>query len=176
MIGLVKHTLLLLCICAFCSCFTSNQEGTIIPISNGDQPLLKAAERTEPDSIEIRFGSSFGMCEGYCKYEYKLQSWGLDCSRIGWDSVAYPSQHQTVEVSRTNYQNIVRTVDNTDLWSEFKSVTIGCPDCADGGRCWIEVRQGDELKRFDYDCVGGPEPHRDFVDLVTAVAKDVRWW
>ena len=134
----------------------------------------------EPDIIDISFGSSFGECEGYCEFEYILHSWGLECWRRGWaiggDSSMYPTQRQIVPVSQEYYSKVLFALDTTELWSEFKVRQIGCPDCADGGRCWIEVRRGEELNRFDYDCVGGPGPHVALIDIVRDVAKKVRWW
>jgi len=145
--------------------------GTMIDTSRTRSNIIH-----EPDSIEIRFGSSFGMCLEYCKSEYELHSWGLECTRVGWDTEAFPIQSQIVPVPDAKYQAILNAVDTTSLWSEFNIRQIGCPDCADGGRCWVEVRQGGELKRLDYDCIGGPGPHYAFVDLVTSAAKGVRWW
>lgn len=129
----------------------------------------------EPDSIAISFGWSAGMCYGYCKSEFRIHSWGLECKRVGWDTTAYPRQRQVVPISVEKYRAILHAVDTTSLWSEFSIRKIGCPDCADGGRCWVEVRQGSVLKRFDHDCMGGPGPHYAFVELVTSVAKGVRW-
>jgi hypothetical protein len=145
--------------------------GTVIDSSGTHSNIIH-----ERDSIEIRFGSSFGMCVEYCKSEYELHSWGLECTRVGWDTAAFPEQRQIAPVVASKYQAILNAVYTTSLWSEFSVRQMGCPDRADGGRCWVEVRQGGALKRFDYDCIGGPGPYSGLADLVTSVAKGVRWW
>lgn len=152
----------------------------ISPVDEAGVPVEPIEARPtvieEPDSVAISFGSSFGMCDGYCTSEFRIHSWGLICKRVGWDTTAYPMQRQVFPISVEKYRAILHAVDTTSLWSEFSIRQIGCPDCADGGRCWVEVRQGSVLKRFDHDCIGGPGPHYAFVELVTSVAKGVRWW
>lgn len=134
------------------------------------------ASNHEPDSVEVRFGSSSGECFGYCRSEFELHPWGLECTRIGWDTAVYPEQHQVVPIAKGVYQTILEAVDTTSLWKEFNQVTIGCPDCADGGSCWLVVRRDGVSKYLNYDCIGGAGKHRSFVDLVRIPATQVTWW
>ena len=105
------------------------------PITTLAPRIIQSIVDHEPDSIEVRFGWSAGMCEGYRKEEYTLNSWGMECTRVGWDTAAFPMQSQIVPVPVAKYQAILNAVDTTSLWSEFSIRQIGCPDCADGGRC-----------------------------------------
>lgn len=161
---------------AFAGCMSMD----LVPVEEAADTVVPPEVRSTviqaPDSIAIGFGWSYGMCDGYCRSEFMLHSWGLVCERVGWDTAAFPMQRQVVPISVEKYRAIVHAVDTTSLWSEFSIRHIGCPDCADGGRCWVEVRQGSVLKRVVYDCVGGQGPHYALLGLVTSVAKGVRWW
>lgn len=134
----------------------------------------------EPDSVEVRFGSSFGECTGYCRTEFALHSWGLECWQRGWatggDTTLFPTRRQVIEVPDALYEQIMRAVDTTSLWSKSKNVRFGCPDCADGGSCWVEVRKEGVVKYLNYDCIGGAGVHEAFVELVRGPAHHVTWW
>lgn len=128
------------------------------------------------DSITIRFGSSSGMCIGYCKHEYALHSWGMDCWRRGWesggDTSKYPTQHQFIRRIDL-YREAVAALDTSVFWNA--PGIIGCPDCADGGSCWVEVTWGEKRKMVTYDCPTDIGELRPFVSKLYALVGTWEW-
>ena len=106
------------------------------------------------ETLAIKTGSSFGMCTGYCFTELSIDS---------ENTVFYATGRSSED--RQNYPNITKeTKTDNKLWLELKvlvdssrskfnslSDTIGCPDCTDGGAHWIEISEGDKIKRVTYD-------------------------
>ena len=90
----------------------------------------------------IKYGTSFGMCVGYCK-------------KIIYNS----SGSRENVITKTKSESIKNsTWETLNSGIELKSffelpVTIGCPDCADGGAEWLEIEleNGDTHKVvFEY--------------------------
>jgi hypothetical protein len=131
----------------------------------------------EPGSVSIRFGSSSGMCTGYCQTDFELHSWGLECWRRGWeaggDTTKYPAQRQVVPLLVGRYKQVLAALDTVIYWNAPE--VIGCPDCADGGSCWIRVTIDGRERAIDYDCVGGAGPHEQLANLLWGVVPDMQW-
>jgi len=104
--------------------------------------------------IQLNYGTSFGECIGYCKHELtiKQDSTTFHCS--GW-SQQYPALtfHETITPA---VWDSVKANLNIKSFFDLQEV-IGCPDCADGGAEWLEIKltNGDIHKvTFEY----GNEP------------------
>ena len=99
---------------------------------------------------QIKYGTSFGECIGYCKHEMVLKSGNLTFNFISWSDTLQP-------IIRTD---TLKVVDWDSIKSDFGikdffelPETIGCPDCADGGAEWLEIQllNGDKHKvTFEY--------------------------
>ncbi len=100
--------------------------------------------------IEIRWGTSFGMCRGYCYAEYQYTPEGTRLIRKGWDTAAYP---ETLEVFSPKPGEWTELKASIDL-ATFNALPerIGCPDCADGGAEWLEIitPEGGKKVTFEY--------------------------
>ncbi|HCS20608.1 MAG TPA: hypothetical protein DIW47_08610 [Bacteroidetes bacterium] len=99
--------------------------------------------------IEIRWGTSFGMCRGYCYAEYQYTPEGTRLIRKGWDTAAYP---KTLEVFSPKPGEWTELKASIDL-ATFNALPerIGCPDCADGGAEWIEIITSEGGKKVTYE-------------------------
>ena len=143
-----------------------------------DQPLRVTPEPVhEPDSMEIRFGSSFGMCTGYCQTDFVLHSWGLECWRRGWesggDTTKFPSQRQVVPLLVGQYRQVIAALDTVIYWNAPE--VVGCPDCADGGRCWIKISINGRVRAVHFDCFSGAGPHEKLAILLWGLVPDLKW-
>jgi hypothetical protein len=87
--------------------------------------------------IEIKYGTSFGECIGYCKRDLVLESGKVTYNCSGWNANIQP-------ITRSETLTLATWSDlkyNLNINSFFElPATIGCPDCADGGAEWIEIR------------------------------------
>jgi len=97
--------------------------------------------------VEIKTGSFFGMCSGYCLSELTITESQADYNIYGWDE--NDPVYLPVEIS-DSVDSIVWGNLNTEFTFElFMSLDsiIGCPDCVDGGAEWFEIVTSDTLKR-----------------------------
>jgi hypothetical protein len=120
----------------------------------------------DPDlqSGTVRWGTSFGMCVGYCRQELSIVSTQLQLTRTSWDA-----QHNPPRVDQQNFQDadwrqLLAKVD-ADKIRGLNDV-YGCPDCADGGAEWVELEGPGIHKKvtFEYN-----KPPRELEEAVTAL-------
>ncbi len=94
-------------------------------------------DKTNQSVIQINYGTSFGECVGYCKHDMSVKSDQITYTCSGWNNEVSTFSH---------YENI-----NSELWDSLRTdfnlnkffdlpTTIGCPDCADGGAEWVEIK------------------------------------
>lgn len=98
-----------------------------------------ACEKNEGNPGEIKhlgYGTSFGMCAGYCSNEMRLKSGAIIYSRSGWNDEVKPIIC-TEKLTQLSWDSIKKSVDLNVFLS--LSEIIGCPDCADGGSEWLEI-------------------------------------
>ncbi|QKZ11698.1 hypothetical protein [Spirosoma sp. KUDC1026] len=130
-----------------------------------DRCTESGSEVVSPDTVLIRTGTSFGMCVGYCQYEYVLQGTTVTLTqRTNGDPRQHPAKTCQFTLN-AGVQNQLLTLINFRRFSQ-QPTTIGCPDCADGGAEYIELQVGEEKHRvtFDYGrTIPGFEP---LVDLL----------
>lgn len=133
-------------------------------------------EETKRDEVLVRFGSSHGMCMGYCEAEYTLRADGLHAIRRGrgrTDTTAYPMQQQTLKLEEGTVQAAMANWDEA-AFAAAPDV-IGCPDCADGGRCWVEVVYKGKPRLITFDCSSGSEQLKGFTDALWQLTEKVQW-
>jgi hypothetical protein len=120
-----------------------------------------ATEPSAPTGDEFAIvggGSSFGMCFGYCVTELEIDGTALVLTRRAWEGISgdgFPDQVVEGELTaagRTRLDAIEAELAATSLQE-----TYGCPDCADGGAGWIEVRDAAGERRSTFDHQGPPE-------------------
>jgi len=121
--------------------------------------------QTKGDIIEIRYGSQFGMCEGYCYSEvvYTRES-EKSISKAWGDTTLNPTKVDTKEISKTKWSKLIHSVDLNDFYSLEK--TIGCPDCADGGASWIEIKTSEKSYKVNYEYGNIPEPLNKLIEEI----------
>jgi hypothetical protein len=117
--------------------------------------------------IQVRYGTSFNMCAGYCVNELKLQPESQIFTKQGWSGTPAPVSCQAVLDAES--WTAVKKVMNIQSFFDFPAV-FGCPDCADGGAEWIEITlNSGETHRvvFQYDNV--PVSLKDFSNLLRSI-------
>lgn len=124
-----------------------------------------ATKSTQTKEIsEIRWGTSFGMCRGYCYTEYHYTAEGTRLIRKGWDTTAYP---ETLEVFSPKPGEWPQLTASINL-SAFDSLPerIGCPDCADGGAEWVEIITNEGSKKVTFEYGQVPEGLEQILQLL----------
>ncbi|MEM0940408.1 MAG: hypothetical protein AAF600_09630 [Bacteroidota bacterium] len=123
--------------------------------------LKKPFANQDSKITEIRFGTSFGMCAGYCIQEVSF-------TRDKVEKTLIPHRDKSMEVKKCsrNYEDFKILAMSIDLEAIKKlEVTIGCPDCADGGAEWIQIFTADDLpKKVTYSYNHEPEAIKPFIE------------
>lgn len=113
--------------------------------------------------VVIAHGTSFGHCRGYCNKELLISK----------DSVAYvqrmngdqPETKRNVKtIAKEEYTKVVKQFDFRSFY--LLDSVIGCPDCADGGAEWIEVKSGKNKKRVTFEYNKAPEQLKASVEQI----------
>ncbi|NBU33061.1 hypothetical protein EB118_05955 [bacterium] len=98
---------------------------------------------------QIKTGTSFGMCGGYCYREFTISSTKIAYNARGWGDESYPEIKKEISFSSDEWQSLIDTIDTKEF--NLLPERIGCPDCADGGAEWIEITDGKAVKKVEFD-------------------------
>ena len=100
---------------------------------------------SENTIISITHGTNFGHCRGYCRKEVVFSEDQIVYFEASVDSTRNPVKTEKFDNSAAKWKSISDKVD----WEAFKKLeeSYGCPDCADGGSEYIEVKTANGTKR-----------------------------
>lgn len=128
--------------------------------------LILSFSGCKKDSIKnlnnISYGSSFGMCVGYCSSSLVISNLKLTFSK---SKNAQPTETKTC--SKSISEADVDAIKNELNISKISSLpeVIGCPDCADGGAEWISINADGKQYKITYEYGKAPK------ELEAAVAR-----
>jgi len=126
---------------------------------------VACVSQTESDIIEIRYGSQFGMCEGYCYSEeiYTIKS-EKSISKAWGDTILNPTIVDTKGISKAKWSTLINSIDLNDFYS--LKTTIGCPDCTDGGASWVEIKTSLKSYKVNYEYGNIPDPLNKLIEEI----------
>lgn len=114
--------------------------------------------------IQLKYGTSFGMCVGYCKNEMALKPDLIIYRKEGWNA-----SFQAVECSETLINeawNSIVEFNHLEAFFELPKI-IGCPDCADGGAEWVEMKlKNGEKHKVVFEYFNEPGVLKDYIDVL----------
>ena len=119
---------------AFATCFIACLQGVDTPSSEG------------PDAI--RFGTSFGFCGGYCESEIRVEPGKLSFTASGTRQ-NLPEIKAEIDLPDSSWKALLTAFDSATFHG-LDSV-LGCPDCADGGKEWIEIQGAGSARKVAYE-------------------------
>ncbi len=95
--------------------------------------------------ISVMHGTNFGHCRGYCRKEVVFGEKQIEYIESSVDADHNPPKKESFEISAANWKNITDKID----WNTFNALeeSYGCPDCADGGSEYIEIKTTSGTKR-----------------------------
>jgi len=102
----------------------------------------------------IAYGSSFGMCAGYCSNNLLISDLKLTFSKSKNGQSA-----DTKTCSKTISEADVIAIKNELNISKISNLpeVIGCPDCADGGAEWISINADGKQYKVTYEYGKAPK-------------------
>ncbi len=114
---------------------------SIVALGCEEAELVKEVET-------IRYGTSFGMCVGYCLTDVEISPVSGSVITYGWDNSVTPKSRE-FDFTEGEFRALLETID----FEKFQDLdpVIGCPDCADGGAEWIELTAEGRTKKVKID-------------------------
>jgi len=125
-------------------------------------PIFSCKKGNIKNLNSIAYGSSFGMCAGYCSNSLLISDLKLTFSKSKNGQSA-----DTKTCSKTISEADVSAIKNELNISKISNLpeVIGCPDCADGGAEWISINADGKQYKITYEYGKAPK------ELEAAVAK-----
>lgn len=118
--------------------------------------------------VKLNYGTSFGMCIGYCKKSLSLEAGSITYNRSGWVNTI-----ETItckEVLENNDWNFFTKQLDISAFLKLQE-TIGCPDCADGGAEWIEIEHENGNKhKVTFEYLHEPPEMKGYIDKLRELA------
>ena len=117
----------------------------------------------EGEIIEVRFGTSFGKCSGYC-----IQEVALTNNQVAKKLIPHRDKSLEVKTCNQDFSKFEKLVSLIDMEAfDQLEVTIGCPDCADGGAEWIQIITSEGYdKKVTYSYNKAPSMSEPFIDIL----------
>jgi hypothetical protein len=107
-------------------------------------------ETESANVLGLRSGTSFGMCAGYCLTELIIEETSVRFNETGWPTHSnLPPKTRTVPLTQRERAHLQSLIDLSEL--ERLEGVHGCPDCADGGTEWIELRTANDTIRVTFE-------------------------
>ncbi|RZL50197.1 MAG: hypothetical protein EOO93_23745 [Pedobacter sp.] len=116
----------------------------------------------------ISYGTSFGMCGGYC-----VQSISISDAKLTFTKSKHGQTPDTKTCSKNISDEEVNSIKDLLNASQIANLPelIGCPDCADGGAEWISVTADGKTHKITYD-YGKPPKELEAAAAKLKVLKD----
>lgn len=124
---------------------------------------FSACEKGKIDDLGvISYGSSFGMCVGYCTNELTINNLKITYSKIQHTPKS-DTKNCTKPISAEEVEAIKSLLDSEKIVALPE--VIGCPDCADGGAEWLAINTGGKKYKITFEYGKPPK------ELEAVVAK-----
>jgi len=125
--------------------------------------IFSACEKGKIDNLDqISYGSSFGMCVGYCKDELAINNSKMTYSKI--QHTPKPDTKTCTQPVTTEEVAVIKNLLDSEKIAALPEV-IGCPDCADGGAEWVAINADGKPYKVTFEYGKPPK------ELAAAVAK-----
>ena len=124
--------------------------------------FFNACKNDEVNNVEeIGYGTSFGMCAGYCLNNVAIVNSGKITFSKSNNGTNPNTKTCTKAITEADI-NALKALVTIDKFSKLPEV-IGCPDCADGGAEWVSLRLNGEIKKVTFEYGKEPEELKDMV-------------
>jgi hypothetical protein len=129
--------------------------------------IFTACEKNDNDDFSndieyVKYGTSFGECLGYCKNDITVTNTTIDFNKRGWDLEGLLPEMSNTESVDAKYTTELIDKINFDSFLELDSI-IGCPDCADGGAEWIEIRSKGISHKVIFEYRNEPSETKEYI-------------
>ena len=117
--------------------------------------IFLSCDKENVKNIEsIGYGSSFGMCVGYCKNSLSISNEKVifEKSKNG----SSPDTKTCTSVISVAEVNAIKASIDVNKLQSLPEI-IGCPDCADGGAEWVSITTDGKTRKVVFEYGRAPE-------------------
>ncbi|MCX2583181.1 hypothetical protein [Pedobacter sp. MR22-3] len=109
---------------------------------------------------KIEYGSSFGMCWGYC-----VRIMAITSNQVSLEKKKNSDQSDVKRCQKSLSNEELSSIKSL-IKSEFFELpdVIDCPDCADGGAEWVTIIENGKSKKVTFDYGKAPAAIKELVD------------
>lgn len=149
--------------------------GLLLAAGPGQQSPPPKRPGAEAHIVRIEYGSSSGMCIGYCHSETTIQAGMVrsvsrtNFSLSGYRDKEHPDMNSKGKITAEQWERAKAAVDTESLFA--LPDRIGCPGCVDEPVDWIAVEYSDGTKKSVTCNSGGPAT--DMADKIKTVLARV---
>lgn len=114
---------------------------------------------------EIKYGTSFGECLGYCRKSITITPSEIEFTKQGWDiDGQLPDSTFREPLTTAEWNTLLEHIDMDDFLA--LDPVIGCPDCADGGAEWIEIVAEEQTYKVTFEYMNAPAALATYIDTL----------
>jgi hypothetical protein len=133
---------------------------------------FSACEKNKTAKLtEIGYGTSFGMCAGYCVNTILIHYSEVvfTKSKNGNSPDTKTCEHEFSAAELDTLKALVKI-------SDFEKLpeVIGCPDCADGGAEWVSLKVEGKVKKVTFEYNNAPEELKDLVTKLRTIKESFK--
>lgn len=124
--------------------------------------------------IQVKYGTSFGECVGYCKMDLTISAGLVKFDKSGWiDTIRTVTFTKIQDESNWYFfQSELKVTSFLDL-----PPVIGCPDCADGGAEWLEIELANGVKhKVTFEYKNEPALVKDYISRLRKLIGEFEDW
>jgi hypothetical protein len=137
--------------------------------------IISGCDKAQNENAEspdyVMYGTSFGECLGYCRKSIKIEPESITFTKSGWniDSIL-PEQSETDNFTTENWEKLTNSID----FEAFLALDpiIGCPDCADGGAEWIEIKRNDATHKVIFEYNHAPDAVKSYIGILKSSMEE----
>ena len=129
----------------------------------------------DPNKVDsFVFGSAYGMCAGDCAKFFAIAN-----QQLFPDTMAYYTGFtgfSSTHLPDAKYQLAKQLVDEFPTYFiNHPNTTFGCPDCADQGGIYIELKENGRVKKWsiDTDVSKQPAETKDYIAKLRTVLRQL---
>lgn len=122
--------------------------------------FVSCGKDTTAKAQEIDYGTSFGMCAGYCVNDISISA-----NKVTFSKKKNGTNTDTKACTKVITETEVKALKGLVKAGDFNKLpeVIGCPDCADGGAEWVALKLDGKFKKVTFEYGKAPDEVKELV-------------
>jgi len=120
---------------------------------------------------EIGYGTSFGMCVGYC-----MSDIAVNVNEVKFSKKKHGTNPEIKTCTKKMTEDELNELNKLVNQHDFEKLpeVIGCPDCADGGAEWVALKMDDKIKKVTFEYGNAPNKLKNLVAKLKEIKESFK--